>query len=125
MYWLFDIFKAKYLFQQKSVPLLSSQHVLYNRVIATYLDPNVSILNIARVQHDGTALVYTIVLGSYVLDQQAVDIFDKSVAVLDSSVLLVPIDQWRRVGLDFATHFVTGPGDRVLFGGSVHPRNIV
>lgn len=59
------------------------------------------------------------------MDQQTVDVLDESVAVLNPGVFLVPVDQWRGIGLDFTAHFVTSPGYRILFGRSVHPRDVV
>lgn len=90
-----------------------------------YLDSDVAVLDVSRVQHDGAALVDAVVFGGDVLDHQAVDFFDEPVAVLNSLLLLVPLDQRCRVGLDFTAHFVSRAGDRILFGGSVHPRDIV
>jgi len=91
----------------------------------THLDSDVSVQDVTRVQHDGTALVQAIVFGGDVLDQQSVDVLDESVTVLNPGVFLVPVDQWCGIGLDFAPHFVTSSSDRVLFGRSVHPRDVV
>jgi len=92
---------------------------------STHLDSDVPVQDVTSVQHDGAALVQAVVFGGDVLDQQTVYVLDESVAILNPGVFLVPVDQWSGIGLDFATHFVASPGDRILFGGSVHPRDVV
>lgn len=91
----------------------------------TYLDSDVPIENTSRVQHDGPTFVNTVVFSCDVLNQQTVNVLNESVTVLNPSFLFVPIDQRRGVGLDLASNFVTGTGDRVLFGGCVYPRDVV
>lgn len=94
-------------------------------LLISYLNSDGPVLNVSSVQHQSTALVITVVLGGDVLDQQAVDIFDIPVTVQYPYVLLIPVDQRRRIRLDFASDLVARTGYRVLFDGSVYPCDVI
>lgn len=96
-----------------------------HRNYTTYLDSDVSIENTSRVQHDGATFVDPVIFSGDILNQQTVNVLNESVSILNPGLLLVPIDQRRGVGLDLASNFITGAGDRILFGRSVYPRDIV